>query len=455
FSMWIGMRVLGLIDTVKERFFGERKFSATGYGILALAFVFVPLNMARTNFQEANRSGNYVAWDYSYNLLQSCDRDAIIFTNGDNDTFPLWYLQDVEGIRRDIRVVNLSLLNTPWYIDQLKNQEPHGAKKVPISRPDPQIATIQPMQYQPQSFDLPVPKHVLDEYGVNDPEVHRKEAITFTMPAPLQFGNITALRVQDIMVLDIVFSSRWERPVYFAMTVSDDGKIGLRDYLRMEGLAFRFTPVKEPRYFANMNEPRMRAHLFTDIETPSPEPHIGFRWRGLNDSTVYFDEDVRRLMMNYRSAFFALGYYYAEVEKQPSKFAEVLDRMEEVVPRQMLPMSAGMKFELANIYTMAVRKDEARSILLEVVADLKPQADRPTPYRMAPDNPHILLLQVYEGLEMFDEAEALLESIRTIYAAEQGVDQFVNERRAFMEQLRAQVRAGFDSAAIAVPSDRQ
>jgi hypothetical protein len=135
FSMWIGIGVLGLLDWIKKKYQPTGGSALTGYGLLALAIFFVPVNMLRTNFHGANRNGNYIAWDYSYNVLQTCEQDAILITNGDNDTYPLWYLQDVEGIRRDIRVVSLSLLNMSWYVKQLRNTEPYGARKVPITTP--------------------------------------------------------------------------------------------------------------------------------------------------------------------------------------------------------------------------------------------------------------------------------------------------------------------------------
>ncbi|MFZ1977384.1 MAG: DUF2723 domain-containing protein, partial [Bacteroidota bacterium] len=115
FSIWIGIGIGAAADFFKIAIADPRRLQSTVYGILSLAFFFVPVNMFMANYASSNQKDNYVAYDYAYNLLQSCENNAVLITNGDNDTFPLWYLQNVEGIRRDIRIVNLTLLNTSWY----------------------------------------------------------------------------------------------------------------------------------------------------------------------------------------------------------------------------------------------------------------------------------------------------------------------------------------------------
>ncbi|HXG00512.1 MAG TPA: DUF2723 domain-containing protein, partial [Bacteroidota bacterium] len=245
FSLWIGVGIVGIIDLLRRwRSSMALPLSAASVLIFAAA---IPANMIRINYHEHDRSGNYVAWDYSYNMLQTCEPDAILFTNGDNDTFPLWYLQDVEGIRRDVRVVNLSLINTSWYIKQMK-QKPYypEAKPVPISLTDREIETIGPIQFQERRLSLPVPRDVYARYGVTDTAEINKGKIEFTMRPTLQFGNISAIRVQDILVQDIIFTNKWQRPIYFAVTCSPDSKIGLDEYLWFNGLAWRLEPRKIP-----------------------------------------------------------------------------------------------------------------------------------------------------------------------------------------------------------------
>jgi hypothetical protein len=429
FAMWIGMGVVAVIDELKERLFASSQSAPLAYGVVAAAMLLSPINMVRTNYHEQDRSGNYVAWDYSYNLLQSCDQDAILFTNGDNDTFPLWYLQDVEGIRKDIRIVNLSLLNTDWYITQLKNLEPYGAKKVPISIPDNRIASLGPIPWQAQVRELPLPKPVIDRFGVKDTSLTNRGAIQFTLAPTITIGQYNLLRIQDILVYDIIRTSNWERPVYFAMTVSDDSKIGLRDYMQLEGLAFRLVP-RRGAYWENLSVDKMRENYFTDIRQPSRSFQPGFLWRGLQDSSVYLDEDARRLMANYRQAFFSLGYHYANVERKPEKFAEVLDRMESVIPRKIISLGLAMKFDIANFYRMAGRNETYRELLDEIIAEAEPIVSRKERRPVAQDNPYIILLQAYESLGRLQDAMMVLDMLREVYSMEQGVEQFVAERKA-------------------------
>jgi hypothetical protein len=437
FSMWIGLGVLGLIDLLKERFQPTGGYALTGYGLLIVAFLFVPVNMLRTNYHQANRSGNYVAWDYSYNLLQTCEQDGIIFTNGDNDTFPLWYLQDVEGVRRDVRVVCLSLLNTSWYIKELKHGEPYGAKKVPISTTDEEIEVIAPRQFEPRVINLPVPGEVMKRYTAEGTDATMKangkesvDTISFFMPHTIEYGNVKAIRVQDRIVFDIIASSNWQRPIYFAMTVSPDGQIGLKDYLQLEGLAFRLTPKKGTSFWSNMNEVKMRDQLFTDLSKASKVPAKGYLWRGLQDSTTYFDEDIRRLMTNYRQAFVLLSQYYINTPSMASKVTEPLDRMEQVVPRHVIPMDYRTKMYVASLYSAGGRKDKFLQICNEIISELKPIVDKGTVEPLAYDNPYVVLLQTYETMQQYDDALKLLDVIRATYAKEREIDQIIGQLRA-------------------------
>jgi hypothetical protein len=455
FSIWIGIGVLAVVDWVKNRFQASGGYALTGYGVLALAFILVPANMFRTNFHQADRTGNYVAWDYSYNLLQSCAQDAVLFTNGDNDTFPLWYLQDVEGIRRDVRVVCLSLLNTGWYIRQMKHEQPYGSKKISMTTPDAEIDNIGPRQFEPRIVKLPVPGDVVKQFSVEgtagtidtkDKNSPPPDTISFYMQNTLQYGDVKAIRVQDIMVFDIIASSNWDRPIYFAMTVSPDGQIGLRDYMQLEGLAFRLTPKKGASYWSNINEPRMRAQLFTDLGKPSTVTALGYRWRGLDNKKTYFDEDVRRLMTNYRQAFGLLAQYYANVTGQNSKAIETLDRMEKLIPRHVIVMDYRTKVYVANLYNVAGKEDTFRELNKEIIDELKPVVARGVADPLTYDNPYVVLMQVYESMKMFDEALKLVDQIQIIYKIERDIDQTISQIRTRL--LTEQVASRKDTLAV-------
>ncbi len=449
FSIWIGIGIVGVIDTLKEKL-AEKNSSLASYGVLALAFVFVPVNMVIVNSREADRRGNFVAWDYSYNLLQSCEPDAILFTNGDNDTFPLWYLQDVEGIRRDIRIVNLSLLNTNWYIKQLKNEEPYGAKKVPLSVANDAIDNLNVTRYEPRVVELSVPPDIIQQYSVEDTKVTldtsitRRGVLSFYMPHTMEFQNIKALRVQDIMVYDIVRTSAWRRPVYFAMTVSRDGMIGLHEYLEMEGLALKLTLKKGQDIWQTLNERKLKANLYSEVVEPSKTWKPGFLWRGLRDSTTYFDEDVRRLMTNYRSIFLSLAVYYTNMVNQPKEAVRALDRMEEIMPRRVHPVDYFTKVRFSTMYTMAGETERSHQLSEEVVAELKMVVDRGVNEPLSQTNPYILLFFTYLDLGRFEEADNILSVIKSAYN-QQGIDAVVAQLRGQLESRKISAKTTIET----------
>jgi hypothetical protein len=432
FCLWIGMGTLAII-TFLEKKLNEQRSKLAAYGMLAAIVVLVPGNMLRTNLHPMSRRGHYVAWDYAYNLLQSTEKDAILITNGDNDTFPLWYLQDVEGIRRDVRIVNLSLLNMDSYILKLKNTEPYGAKKVAMSLSDQEISALQPMEFKPQQMELPVPRNA---EGGSDVAVGSKrgldivDTVKFTMPATIQFGDISAIRVQDIVVFDIVRSSMWQRPIYFASTGGDDSKIGLSEYMQMTGLASKLVPRRAANFWSDVNEEAMEKNLMHDPNGASKQPSYGFLFRGLRDSTVHFDENQRRLLTNYRQAYLTYAYYLVNVKHAPMAAAKVLDRMEYVMPRRVIDLDYRLKLDIGRIYAAAGETARAREYGREVVDELRWAMTSVVNEPLGQDNPLLSLLDSYESIGQYDSARMVLDRIGRQYAGVPGVAQFLESRKA-------------------------
>ncbi len=218
FGFWAGLGLAGLVDRLRTSFrvdsgrplLGRRAFAALALGVLALSMVPV-----YANWQSADRSGNFIPPNYARNILESVEENGIIFTNGDNDTFPLWYAQEVEKVRKDVRVVNLSLLNTDWYIRQMRDQEP----RVPISFTDEQIARLAPFRTEKE---MPF----------------KSGQVEVTLPA----GSIVFIK--DMMVLDILRTNDWKKPIYFTTTVPESNRVELTPYMTMEGASYRVNPQR-------------------------------------------------------------------------------------------------------------------------------------------------------------------------------------------------------------------
>ncbi len=337
FAIWIGIGAAALLEKLKDWRKDSPVYMGSAVAVMLLA---APVNMLRANYHEHDRSGNYVAWEYSYNLLNTCEPNAIIFTNGDNDTFPLWYLQEVEKIRKDIRVVNLSLLNTPWYIKQLKHMEP----KVPISLKDEEIEGLGLWRWEERQMTIPGP----DSSG-DKPESGSLEkgsaGITWNLQPTIsrqknpQTGKlIGGLRVQDIMIFDILRMNEWKQPIYFAVTVSPSNQIGLGEFLRMDGQAYQLMPYK--------------VGLSIDKDVMYDKIIDTYRYTNLDDPDVYYPPNVQRLLQNYRKGFLQLVYEYGlDGDENREKALYVLHKMDELVPDETIPITyMDLYLQIAQMY---------------------------------------------------------------------------------------------------------
>jgi tetratricopeptide (TPR) repeat protein len=311
FALWIGLGWTGLLELVRRQgWLSPRPLAA----VAALGLL-LPLGTAASLYHTEDRTGDFIAHDYAYNLLASCGPHSILFTNGDNDTFPLWYLQEVEGVRQDVRVVNLSLLNTNWYIKQLRDRTP----PVDIRYTDSYIDSV---LTDTQQVDL------LRRYWP-EPKTVRAAGIEWELR---DFSGYGLLRVQDVMVLKILEWNEWKRPLHFAITVPASNRIGLDPFTAMEGMVLTLRPQRNPPM---------------DVDRGLDLLYHSFKLRGLNDPAVYKDLNTERLLGNYR----AVVAYLADELKQRGRndeLAELLQWSEVHIP-----------FEWESYYTSAIDLQEA------------------------------------------------------------------------------------------------
>jgi len=289
FSIWIGLGYAGILDMIREFFFKDKEkltMPVMSFIMVALLLI-VPVNMFAKNFHSHDRSGNYVAFDYSYNMLMSCEPNGILFTNGDNDTFPLWYLQEVESIRTDVRIVNLSLLNTGWYIRQLRDLDP----KVPMRISEAQLDRLGLIPWETRKYSIKVPKKVGQEAQGDFKEhfsfapINVPDQITFKIEPTMNTRYGSVLRTQDHMILNIITANQWKRPIYFAVTVPRSNLLSeLADYMRMDGLVLKLVPFQ--------NWQISPTHLQKNLAEV-------YKYRGLGDASVFYNGNILGLLQNY------------------------------------------------------------------------------------------------------------------------------------------------------------
>lgn len=352
FCIWIGFGVAAVAKMLEK--YGKMPAVVAG-SVATVACLFVPIQMAGQNWDDHDRSGRYVCRDFGANYLESCEPNAVIFTNGDNDTFPLWYAQEVEGIRTDIRVCNTSYLQTDWYIDQMKKQAYESAP-LPISwdRADyvqgtRDAAYVFPMTDKPidlstalnfvrssdpkfkkipgisQELDY-IPSETLI-YKVDSSKVIGKGLATpdnMLKEMTIDLKGKNALGKQELIILDMLQTNDWERPIYYAITVSPDQFVGLDGYFEQTGLAYQIVPKNAAK---GTNTEKMYDNVMNK-----------FKWGGVDKPGIYLDENVMRMCKSYRGALFNKLAEELLKEGKKDKALNVLNKCMEVLPPENVPL---------------------------------------------------------------------------------------------------------------------
>ncbi|PIW69330.1 MAG: DUF2723 domain-containing protein [Ignavibacteriales bacterium CG12_big_fil_rev_8_21_14_0_65_30_8] len=437
FGIWIAIGFRGLIDLIQEKLKKIQFKKAAIITALALGVVFIPLRMLVANYNTHDRSNNWVPWDYSYNILQSCAPNAILFTNGDNDTFPLWYLQDVEGIRRDVKIVNLSLANTHWYIRQLKNNDPYNVGTVKIRFSDSQIDRISPVQWEPRDITIPLPadknsseiSKMVKEANIEDSTVIKAGSLTFRMDNTVTFGTTKAIRIQDIIVKEIIEANEWKRPVYFSVTCAPDSKIGLDDYLKIEGMTSRLIPEKRKPNVEFVNETALREELLLENINPSKTFKRGFRFRGLNDKSIFYEDGQQGMLQNYRNAYLKLAMFYLDTN-QRSKVTEILNAMNEKISTDVINIDYRLLAQIGNVYFQSGNYDKFKELSVKVENEALNSLE---------NNPKDLysfrvLLDLYQNLNDNKKLLALWERIEQLYPGDPGVKANIAKYKSIVQQ---------------------
>jgi hypothetical protein len=393
FAIFIGVGVLFLYDLLKKKL--DPKIAAIAVtGVCLLA---VPAVMASQNWDDHDRSGRNTAHDFAYNYLIGLDKNALIFTNGDNDTFPLWYVQEVEGVRTDVRVCCMPFLPQDWYIDQLKRTY-YGSKALPISMNFEQYRQGK-RGYVPivDKLNAPTDLKKLIEFANNDDpramvssstgrSFNYIPAATFVLPVDknkvIQNGTVDASRANQIdsaivwtmgqdqvykdelVVLDILANNNWERPMYYT-TPGQSGSVKLDNYLELQGLSYRLIPIKGVR------QNGMEGMVNTDIMYENIVNK--FKYTNLNNPKVYQDETCRRMEQNMKNNFNRLAEALI-AEGKLEKAGAVLTKLEQAIPTKVLGY-VPQDVETVNLWFKVGNKEKGRDLAKFAFENIKDEAD--------------------------------------------------------------------------------
>ena len=407
YAIWCGLGVLALYDMLKKKLKTNDVALAS---VLGVACLLVPIQMASQTWDDHDRSGRYTCRDFGQNYLMTLQDkgNPIIFTNGDNDTFPLWYNQETEGFRTDARVCNLSYLQTDWYIDQMKRPA-YDSPSVPITWPrldfcsgtNDYIQVDPSLKQQVQNFYKEHPAEARAQFGDQPFEVKNimkywvrtknsdmhviptdtlyltidKEAVkksgmmmaSDTIPdrMVISLAGKRALYKNDLMMLEMLAQCNWTRPLYVATTVGGDNYMNLGDNFVQEGLAYRITPF-------TTNKPGAKNF---DTEKTYNNVMNRFKFGGLDKKGLYIDETIMRMCYTHRNLFAQLALALIR-EGKNDKALKVLRKAEKSIPEYNVPNTfVSGSADLARAYAIIGCKADAARILRQVWNNAKQYAD--------------------------------------------------------------------------------
>jgi len=389
FAIWIGLAVCAFYSAIRRLIKGV----PGALIVSALSLLVVPVLMASENWDDHDRSGRYMTRDYAINYLESCAPNAILFTYGDNDTFPLWYVQEVEGIRPDIKIINLSYLGMDWYITQQK-WATNKADPVPFSfeKEKYYMGRMDAILFQERIKRSVELSQAMDFLGSNDPGTKVKVSngelldflpsrefhITVDKKKVIESGTVkpedadlivdrvsfkinkSYIVKSEMAILNMIAANNWERPIYIDHSLLHTGHIFFLDYLQFEGLAYRFVPIKtEPN---GMNRGRVDVDILYDNVMNK------FVWGNVNDPNVFLDDynkkEIKIIQARYMFARLAQELI---MEGEKTKATEVLDKMFELFPNSKMPLTYD-SFPAASLYYQ-VGEVEKGNNLIQIMAD--------------------------------------------------------------------------------------
>jgi hypothetical protein len=376
FAIWIGMGALALFDLFRDLKLGDKIAAPLASALVIIA----PVIMGFQNFDDSSRANHRGAVDYANNFLQSCDKNAIIFTYGDNDTYPLWYAQEVEGVRRDVRVVNLSLIAVDWYIDNLRrkvNESPaikmslpsaayQGFKRNQLPIQDgPERSLQDVMKFLGEDHPVPSGSYTFESYAPTRKvfiPIDRAKALANGIISPQDsVGNQVSFSLQgnylikdDLAVLDIIANNANERPIYWAVTSRPEKLEGLQDFMQLEGLATRFIPVQSPseRTFGIIGSGRVnKDKVFERIMTK-------FKWGNFDKEKTFITNSYQPSVQT--TQFTILRTVLDMVRtNDKARAVQLLDKNFEAFPNMNFPYD-GQTLYFLDAYVAADAFDKAK-----------------------------------------------------------------------------------------------